>query len=193
MEDLPGTAGTAVFGQRPAVYGEFSAVAGLGLMIQLMEGFGISTLTAERAADGISVLPFLVLSTLADRMAAGEHDPYRRLFPVAMPGDVPLPAPVPQRFARFFPFADRQPVIPELLARGWCLAMARYLREHVRISLRGVVLRQGVVSVTPTHLDVTMDASMVDIRIRRAGLDLDPGWITWLGRVVSFHYRYDRW
>jgi hypothetical protein len=27
------------------------------------------------------------------------------------------------------------------------------------------------------------------MRIRRAGLDIDPGWVPWLGRVVSFHYR----
>jgi hypothetical protein len=28
----------------------------------------------------------------------------------------------------------------------------------------------------------------VDLRIRWAGLDLDPGWLPWLGRVVSFRY-----
>jgi hypothetical protein len=28
----------------------------------------------------------------------------------------------------------------------------------------------------------------VDIEVRRAGLDLDPGWVPWLGRVVTFGY-----
>jgi len=28
----------------------------------------------------------------------------------------------------------------------------------------------------------------VDIDIRRVGLDIDPGWVPWLGRTVTFHY-----
>jgi hypothetical protein len=33
-----------------------------------------------------------------------------------------------------------------------------------------------------------MRHSQVDMTVRRAGLDLDPGWVPWLGRVVQFHY-----
>jgi hypothetical protein len=29
---------------------------------------------------------------------------------------------------------------------------------------------------------------LVDIRVRRAGLDIDPGWTPWLLRVIHFHY-----
>jgi hypothetical protein len=32
------------------------------------------------------------------------------------------------------------------------------------------------------------DVRRADVRIRKAGLDLDPGWVPWLGRVLSFHY-----
>ena len=28
----------------------------------------------------------------------------------------------------------------------------------------------------------------LDLDIRRAGLDIDPGWLPWLGRVVRFRY-----
>ena len=35
---------------------------------------------------------------------------------------------------------------------------------------------------------VLFDLTRVDIRIRRAGLDIDPGWVPWLARVVLFHY-----
>jgi hypothetical protein len=31
--------------------------------------------------------------------------------------------------------------------------------------------------------------SAADLRIRRAGLDIDPGWIPWFARVVTFHYQ----
>ncbi len=39
-----------------------------------------------------------------------------------------------------------------------------------------------------THVDVDFLAETIDIDIRLAGLDLNPGWTPWLGRVVAFHY-----
>ncbi|HME23869.1 MAG TPA: hypothetical protein VKI44_21500 [Acetobacteraceae bacterium] len=41
---------------------------------------------------------------------------------------------------------------------------------------------------TETHLDLDLETKDVDPAIRLAGLDLDPGWVPWLGRVVTFHY-----
>jgi hypothetical protein len=42
--------------------------------------------------------------------------------------------------------------------------------------------------VNRTDLDVTLPLELADIRGRRVGLDLDPGWLPWFGRVVRFHY-----
>ncbi len=42
--------------------------------------------------------------------------------------------------------------------------------------------------ITPTHADVWLAFDQLDLRIRRAGLDIDPGWLPWFGRVVRFHY-----
>jgi len=41
---------------------------------------------------------------------------------------------------------------------------------------------------TETHLDLDLLTPTVDIAIRRAGLDIDPGWVPWLGRIVTIHY-----
>jgi hypothetical protein len=41
---------------------------------------------------------------------------------------------------------------------------------------------------TETHLDLDLEAVSVDLTLRLSGLDLDPGWVPWLGRVVHFHY-----
>jgi hypothetical protein len=30
--------------------------------------------------------------------------------------------------------------------------------------------------------------SAVRLPVRLAGLDINPGWVPWLGRVVTFHY-----
>jgi hypothetical protein len=41
---------------------------------------------------------------------------------------------------------------------------------------------------TETHLDLDLETTSVDLALRLSGLDLDPGWVPWLGRVVRFHY-----
>ena len=41
---------------------------------------------------------------------------------------------------------------------------------------------------TATHLDLDLLTPAVDIAIRRVGLDIDPGWVVWLGRIVTIHY-----
>jgi hypothetical protein len=33
-----------------------------------------------------------------------------------------------------------------------------------------------------------MPLDEVDLDVRRAGLDLDPGWVPWLGTVVRYVY-----
>lgn len=52
--------------------------------------------------------------------------------------------------------------------------------------------RPARVRATRSHLDVHLRLSDVHrdvhLDIRRTGLDLDPGWLPWLGRVVRFHY-----
>jgi len=41
---------------------------------------------------------------------------------------------------------------------------------------------------TETHLDLDLATAEIDGVLRLSGLDLDPGWVPWLGRVVRFHY-----
>jgi len=48
--------------------------------------------------------------------------------------------------------------------------------------------RPGVVSGGPGWLEVELPLSRVELPIRRAGLDLDPGWVPWLGTVVRYRY-----
>ena len=50
------------------------------------------------------------------------------------------------------------------------------------------MLRPALLSLTPTHADVCAGLRAIDLRVRRAGLDIDPGWVPWLGRVVAFRY-----
>jgi hypothetical protein len=72
--------------------------------------------------------------------------------------------------------------------RAWRTALRRWLRRYAGVGLASLVRRPARIDATATHLDLYFDLPSADVRIRRAGLDLDPGWVSWLGRVVSFHY-----
>ncbi|WP_255768573.1 hypothetical protein [Pseudarthrobacter sulfonivorans] len=52
----------------------------------------------------------------------------------------------------------------------------------------GTAFRRGIVLAQPGWIEVHLDLADVDMDIRRAGLDLDPGWIPWLGVVVRYVY-----
>jgi len=45
------------------------------------------------------------------------------------------------------------------------------------------------IQATYSNVDVFFDLSAIRLPVRLCGLDLDPGWMPWLGRVVRFHYR----
>lgn len=87
----------------------------------------------------------------------------------------------------------RGPALPTrgdlaILVYAWELAVRSWLAQHTALSLRDVVARPGRIAVTRTHLDIFFDLAQADVRVRRVGLDLDPGWLPWLGRVVAYHY-----
>jgi hypothetical protein len=76
----------------------------------------------------------------------------------------------------------------QLVTDAWLAASRRWLRRFARIGLASLVSRPAAIALTPTHADVHFDLICADLRVRRAGLDLDPGWVPWLGRVVTFGY-----
>ena len=77
-------------------------------------------------------------------------------------------------------------VTSEVIA--WIAAMRFWCRRYVGMTIAELIGRPGRFTLTRTHLDIFFEHDQADIRIRRAGLDLDPGWVPWLGRVVLFHY-----
>jgi hypothetical protein len=46
----------------------------------------------------------------------------------------------------------------------------------------------ALVTMTPGSLGVRMPMEAVNLDVRRAGLDIDPGWIPWLNRHVTFTF-----
>jgi hypothetical protein len=99
------------------------------------------------------------------------------------------------------PSRGEPPVDDEEQARIGELArrVARALHERVRgeeapdaraaaALLREVGRRTAVVLADPGWIDVRLMLDEVTTEVRRAGLDLDPGWVPWLGVAVRFVY-----
>jgi hypothetical protein len=76
----------------------------------------------------------------------------------------------------------------DLITDAWTTALRRWCRRYARMGLHDLVRRRGRMAFTRTHVDVTLALRGADVRARAAGLDLDPGWVPWLGRVIAFHY-----
>jgi hypothetical protein len=57
-----------------------------------------------------------------------------------------------------------------------------------RRPLRRVLHRAGRVHLNRTHLTIALRLAEVSLPVRIAGLDVDPGWVAWMGRVVRFDY-----
>jgi len=53
---------------------------------------------------------------------------------------------------------------------------------------RQLLFRRGELFVTRTHIDLVMSIDDATLNVRVAGLDCNPGWVSALSRVVTFHY-----
>jgi hypothetical protein len=75
-------------------------------------------------------------------------------------------------------------------ARAWAQAAAARLQrdEDPALVMAGVTDRSGRIEREQGWVDVHLALADVDVDVRRAGLDLDPGWVPWLGCVVRFRY-----
>ncbi|HEX8093005.1 hypothetical protein [Jatrophihabitans sp.] len=93
-------------------------------------------------------------------------------------GDQPPPGGVPEDSERncLTGFADR-----------WLAVTAELLDEPVA-EFRPRLRRSALVIAEPGWIELRMRADEVDLDVRRTGLDLDPGWVPWLGAVVRYVY-----
>ncbi|QKS29859.1 MAG: hypothetical protein HT579_13640 [Candidatus Accumulibacter similis] len=146
-----------------------TAAGGLLFLVPVLRGLGFAGWLAEDAAR--RDMPQRIFVLLLRRLSVDGDDPIWLLFGQALDPDVA---------------ADGE-------AARWLCNCRGHLRRRVGIGLCSLVCRPARLSLTPTHADVWQDLDAVDLRLRRAGLDLDPGWVPWLGRVLRFHYGRDAW
>jgi hypothetical protein len=178
-------------GEQPTMYGGFH------LLLPLLARLQMPAFLEAHPALIEWDLPTRLLLHVARRLGLDLRDPAIAALPQDLPDEAAawdgvLTGPEVWRpfVARVGRGAGRPPrPATEILLASWTVVMRRWCRRHVGIGLHTLVVRPARVTSTRTHIDVYFDLSQVDMRVRRAALDVDPGWLPWLGRVVQFHYR----
>ena len=82
------------------------------------------------------------------------------------------------------------------MASSWVAATAKRLRPNGAPRggptdaelVQRLVRRSATIEMEPGWVEVGLRLDEVDLDVRRAGLDIDPGWVWWLGHVVRFRY-----
>jgi hypothetical protein len=159
----------------PALLGEPTAGAGLYFLLHALRHLGI----AETLAASPNLVESCFVLRLLERLAT--H--------AGVPADDPILRCLDSEAADLSP-PSASPGGDGLL-RIWAIAVRRWCRRQGGITVREIVRRRGRVWLTRRDLDVTLPLAAADVRIRRIGLDIDPGWVPWFGRfgrVVRFHY-----
>lgn len=78
--------------------------------------------------------------------------------------------------------------LPAAESPPW-LRTARLAAAHdARLPLLRIARRHGTAWISPERIDIEFPPAALDLRIRRAGFDIDPGFVPWLDRIVHFHY-----
>jgi len=95
------------------------------------------------------------------------------------------------------PSEEEAPPVPsdQALLRQWRARIVAALRHRLsdppssdEVLLGFVGRRRGEIVVDPAWIEVRLSLDELSTEVRRAGLDLDPGWLPWIGAVVRFVY-----
>jgi hypothetical protein len=74
-------------------------------------------------------------------------------------------------------------------ARRWATAtLARLGKSEDDELLLALARRRAVILADPGWIELWLELAEVDVQVRCAGLDIDPGWLPWLGVVVRYRY-----
>jgi hypothetical protein len=167
---------TALIG-RP---GGATSWGGLLFLLPLVADIGLP----DRALAGPALRPLLyeLARTLLIR-AVPEHDPGDDPALLAFCGLAPDADPPdrPDETARAALRTDADALVAALAER-----LGR--DDDDRVLLLATARRAAVIEADPGWIDVRLDLDEVTLEVRRAGLDLDPGYLPWLGCVVRFRY-----
>jgi hypothetical protein len=160
--------------------GALTRQGGLLFAIRLLQVLGFERWLAQQAAPLRRPFAHAWFAHTLRVHAARLDDPQHAWFePTAAEQELLAHA----RFVEASQFLDARQAL-----RLWRARAGRALRRQAGLTLPQLADRQAWASSSATHIDLVFAQDQVDLRIRRLGLDSDPGWVPWLGRIVSFHF-----
>ncbi len=183
---------------KPSLLGEATMAAGLYFLLNVLRSLGIAAASEACPALAESCLATYILRQLAMDAGVDDGDPILLCLPIpeetfALPaGTLKQLSLQPETWPKGFTVSYPATLGSGYFLRVWIVAVKRWLWQTGRLTVSEVINRNGRVWLTRTDLDVTFPLAAADLRIRRIGLDIDPGWLPWFGetgRVVRFHYR----
>jgi hypothetical protein len=140
----------------------FTQAGGLLFLIPLLQRSGLPSFVATLPPEERSSFPWQILATALQHARIDEPDP----FAIAMSE---LPAtPHPSGI--------------------WLIRANRLALKLTGLNLRHIVRRPALATISPQQIDLFFRTNEADLRLRRTGLDVDPGWVPWLQRVVRYHF-----
>jgi hypothetical protein len=74
------------------------------------------------------------------------------------------------------------------LAAQWTQWLDETLPDAPEPRMQWVCQRPGRLQIEPGWIELHLDMDQIDTRLRRIGLDLDPGWVPFIGAVVRICY-----
>ncbi|QUQ63888.1 hypothetical protein [Kutzneria sp. CA-103260] len=185
VAQVAGLLGTSAATDEPVSLDEPATVwstawAGLPFFLAMAEEAGIPELLADDPVLAGRPLRW-IMHALAQRLVPlSEDDPAAFVLAGLHPSE-----PLPDEKA---PTEKEMRSLREHAAR-WSKVVAHRLgREDEMPATLELAQRHGVVEGEPGLLEVVLRLDEVDIEVRRAGLDIDPGWLPWLGAIVRYRY-----
>lgn len=179
----PATARLAAGNADDADHGYPTEWAGLLFLLATATAAGIPDVALDDPVLAGRPLPW-VLQGVAGCLGLSRADPAVAAFAGVDPRDRPQWESGPA-------VTDEERVAVHAIAERWAAVTAEALAEEDREPLVAVTLlmrRRGRISYQPGWIEIELYLDQVDVAVRRAGLDLDPGWVPWLGAVVRFVY-----
>ncbi|MFI9386603.1 hypothetical protein [Kutzneria sp. NPDC052558] len=187
VEQVAGLLGSEAASDKPLPLDQPTKVwstswAGLPFFLAAAEEAGIPELLLADPALADRPLRW-IMHALAQRLVPlAEDDPAALVLAGLHPSE-PLPT---EKAAP--PSPSELDSLREYAAHWTTVAMLRLDREDEQLAALELAQRQGVIEGEPGLLEVVLRLDEVNIDVRRAGLDIDPGWLPWLGAIVRYRY-----
>jgi hypothetical protein len=171
---------------------------GLLFLLPVLARLGLPAWAESHDADAVAWTA-AVLRCALQRLKAAPDDPWFECLAGALPPPAPatacpglwvMPPLAPPRGRPRPTLVEAWSDADDSRAQAslWLSACHRWLRRGPGIGLASLLQRRGCLWWSPTHVDVLLPLAAAEMRVRRHGLDIDPGWLPWFGRAVAFHY-----